>query len=80
MKDTKYCEGCRDNFYNGNNTLDIKECWHLAHARVVTRYRIDWWTRPTEPGAFRKVKTYSCHSAPGVYADYKELPESAARD
>ncbi len=33
----KYCAGCRDNFYNGNNGLGIKRCWHLKDAKVVFR-------------------------------------------
>lgn len=51
----------------------------FATAQVVTRFRIDWWTRPTEPGAFRKVKTLSCHHAPGKYAHYDKLPSCAVR-
>jgi len=73
----KLCVGCRDNFYNGNNGLGVKECWLLKGARPVTRYRIGWWVRPTELKAFSKVKTLSCHNAPGKYADYENLPSCA---
>ena len=73
MKDTAKCVGCRNHAYN-QGLHGIKECWSLAGAKVVTRYRIGWWTEPTQPGAFRKVKTYQCHSAPGQYADYDKIP------
>lgn len=72
-----HCSGCRNDFYNGNNTLGVKECWSFKSAKVVTRHRINWWTQPTQPGAFRKVKTLGCHHAPGKYADYEELPSCA---
>lgn len=35
MKRRKYCNGCHDNFYNGNNPLGIKECWSLETAKPV---------------------------------------------
>lgn len=75
--DRKYCSGCRDDFYNepGNSTRG--QCWNLKSAKVVTRYRIGWWTAPTERGAFTKVTTNSCHYATGRYAHYDKLPEFA---
>jgi hypothetical protein len=72
--DRKHCSGCRDDFYNGQNELGVKECWSLKSAKVVTRYRLGWWTTPDTPGAFTKVKTNSCHHAPGRYAMYEKLP------
>jgi hypothetical protein len=77
MKSTKYCKGCRDNFYNGSNPLGVKKCWCLEDAKVVIRYKLEWWTRPTTKGAFEKVKTYDCHNAAGRYVLYKELPSNA---
>ena len=77
-KDQSHCEGCRDNFYNsGNNELGVKECWGLKTAKLVRRYKIAWWTAPTEPRAFREVRTYQCHHAPGRFGFYKELPDFA---
>lgn len=70
----KYCSGCRENFYNGNNALGIKECWNLKSARIVTRYKLGWWTRPESKDVFQKVKTLSCHKEPGRYAFFEELP------
>ena len=73
----KNCHGCRNDFYNGKNDVGVKECWSLQLAREVTRYRLDWWTAPTVPGAFREVQTFQCHHAPGKYLDHKALPEFA---
>ncbi len=75
MKSTKYCEGCKDDFYNGNNGLGVKECWHLEDAKIVTRYKLGWWTAPTKLSVFHKVKTYNCHYAPGEYVFYERIPE-----
>jgi hypothetical protein len=74
MKDTSPCVGCRNNFYNGNNSLAVSQCWSLKSARLVKRWRLGWWTDPTIPGAFVQVKTYNCHHEPGRYAFSKELP------
>lgn len=77
-KSTSMCVGCRDHFYNaGQNRLGIKECWSLKTAKKVRRWKLGWWTRPDEPGAFTEVQTYSCHWEPGQYAFYKELPDFA---
>jgi hypothetical protein len=70
-----HCVGCRNDFYNDKNQHGVKRCWSLDNANVVTRYRIGWWTAPTSKDAFTKVQTLDCHTAPGQYADYKELPE-----
>lgn len=78
MKDTTYCQGCRDNFYNhGNNPLGVSQCWMLKKAKVVTRWKLGWWTSPVTPGAFVQIKTYNCHHAPGQYALCEKLPDSA---
>lgn len=75
--DTKYCAGCRDDFYNGKNEIGVAECWLLKDAEVVRRWRIGWWTRPDEPGAFTEVETHHCNSAPGRYSNQRELPDFA---
>ena len=36
-KQRKYCNGCYNNFYNGNNELGVKVCWSLKDSRVVWR-------------------------------------------
>jgi hypothetical protein len=76
----EYCPGCRDDFYNGQNRIGVTQCWSLKSAKVVTRYRLGWWTAPTAPGAFTKVTTNSCHYATGRYAHYTELPDFVTAD
>ena len=78
-KSKALCSGCRDDFYNDHNPIGVKECWCFKDAEVVTRYRLGWWTQPTQPGSFTKVTTLSCHYAPGKYAHYKELPTFAVK-
>lgn len=76
--DRKYCDGCRDDFYNHREQPGFDgstECWSLKTAKVVTRYRLHWWTAPTVPGAFAKVTTNSCHYATGRYQHYEKLPD-----
>lgn len=54
MMDVKHCVGCRDNFYNGNNTLGVNQCWRLEDALVIPRRRVRMderppWTAAPEP-------------------------------
>jgi hypothetical protein len=74
----QYCAGCRDDFYNHRDEPGFDgatKCWSLKDAEVVTRYRIHWWTAPTNVSVFQKVKTLDCHHEPGQFAFFKELPE-----
>lgn len=72
----RYCSGCRNDYYNHDgNGMNGGKCWSLKDAEVVTRYKIGWWTQPLNAQCFTKVKTLDCHSAPGKYGLYKELPE-----
>lgn len=79
-KQRLYCDGCRNDFYNHRSEPGFDgatHCWSLDTAEVVTRYRLDWWTAPTVPGAFQQVTTLSCHHAPGKYAHYVKPPAFA---
>lgn len=69
----KHCGGCRDNFYNGNNPMGVQECWALKTAKLVTRFRLGTWTRPTEPYAFTQMKRLNCYSQDGQHF-YEKLP------
>lgn len=69
-KSQQHCGGCHNDFYN----RDGNTCWSLKDAKVVTRYRLGWWTTPDTSGAFTKIKTYDCHHEPGQSAFYKKLP------
>jgi len=73
--DKKYCIGCDQNFYNGNNPLGIKECWHFKDAKVATRYCIGINTPQDRKENFWKVKTLNCHTETGNTAFYGALPE-----
>ena len=36
----KMCIGCRNDFYNGKNPLDVEECWSLDKARVEMKKEV----------------------------------------
>jgi hypothetical protein len=38
--DVSRCNGCHNDFYNGNNDLGVKRCWSLDKARLCKRLRI----------------------------------------
>jgi hypothetical protein len=69
------CKGCRDDYYNEPGHSTSGQCWMLDGAQPVTRYKLGWWTQPTQPGAFTKVETLSCWNAPGQFAMRKDLPD-----
>jgi hypothetical protein len=45
-KSKKLCAGCTENFYNGNNSYGVKECWNFKSARVIKRKAVPIWQRP----------------------------------
>ncbi len=64
----RMCAGCRDNFYNGNNDLGVKECWNLSTAKVVTKRRVGLWESP--PWNAEPEKVLSCRTEKGyVFVD-----------
>lgn len=72
--DKKHCVDCESNFYNGNNPLGVKECWHLKDAKVVTRFCIGNNVLWTHKENFVRVQVPSCYSKSG-YCYLSELPE-----
>jgi len=62
-KNKSMCFGCRDNFYNGNNSIGVKECWLYKTAKVVTRTRVGTWEPP--PYKWIPIKILSCYHAEG---------------
>lgn len=34
------CRGCNDDFYNGQNPLGVKECWHFKQAKVIRKKKV----------------------------------------
>lgn len=81
MKDTKACIGCRNNFYNGNNTLGVKQCWNVKGAKIVKRKKIAVWAPPVDgvlPG--HVVSVPNCYHETGyVFYQLTRADQSAER-
>lgn len=57
--DKKHCSGCRDDFYNDNNPLGVKKCWHLPRAKLVRRVAVHVNQRP--PWTQKPVRVPNCY-------------------
>jgi len=44
--DRKFCAGCEDDFYNGNNPYGVTECWSLKDAVRIKRKEVGVWQSP----------------------------------
>lgn len=57
------CRGCRNDFYNGNNNLGVKECWSFKTAHLIPLLRISI----NEPPPYNKKPTLlpSCRHEAG---------------
>jgi hypothetical protein len=75
MTTTQHCAGCRDNFYNGNNGLGVKQCWCLAKAKLVTKFRIGRDVPMNIREAYVKVRVPSCYHDWYCYLD--QIPSYA---
>ena len=63
-----HCLGCRNDFYNGNNDLGVKECWSLKTARLVMRKEVHINQRP--PWDQKPIEVPNCYRRPQfVYVD-----------
>lgn len=58
-KRRKYCSGCHNNFYNGNNEMGITECWFLEKSEVVRKKFVHIDQRP--PWNQKAEWTLNCH-------------------
>ena len=52
--DKSKCSGCEDNFYNGSNPYNVKECWCLETAKIIKRKKVGMndvppWTWKPQP-------------------------------
>lgn len=66
----RYCSGCRDNFYNGNNPYGFEECWNLKDAKVVWKKEVHIDQRP--PWNQKAKRVLNCYRKPRhVYVDPK---------
>lgn len=59
----KYCQNCRDNFYNGHNDIGVSECWNLRSAKIVWKKEVGLWQRP--PWNQKAVRVLSCYGRKG---------------
>jgi len=61
--DIKHCSGCEQDFYNDNNDLGVKKCWHLDEAELIKRKRVHINQVPPWK---QKARTYpSCYRVKG---------------
>ncbi len=70
------CSGCRNNFYNGNNSLGVSECWSLKTAKKIVRYQIGTNTPMWIREAYLKMKLPSCYHSSG-YVYLNAVPDYA---
>jgi len=70
MRTPEHCSGCRNNFYNGNNSLGVARCWSLESAKLVTKYELSKNCPMNIREAYFKCKKPSCYHSTGyVYLD-----------
>jgi hypothetical protein len=75
MLDKKYCAGCRNNFYNGNNQYDVKQCWSRKTGKLVWRIRIGNWESPPylNKKKFRAADCWHAESCGDHYIDPNKI-------
>ena len=72
--DKKFCNGCGDEFYNGNNDVGVKECWHFKKAKLVPRIMIGHWENP--PYKDKKIiKKPNCYHERGNNRTHYVIPD-----
>lgn len=74
--DKSHCVGCRDNFYNGNNSIGVNECWMLKTAKLMTRFGISISSPMGSRSNYFKVQKPSCYHENG-YVYLKNIPDYA---
>ena len=55
----KHCAGCEQDFYNGKNPYEVKECWSLGKAKLVSRKKIH--INQVPPWKQKPIKVLSCY-------------------
>ncbi len=76
MKTTDACQGCEDDFYNGNNPYGIERCWSADAAEIITRHRLHINSVPTKRSNFTTLQRPNCYREKGC-VHYKEIPHFA---
>lgn len=70
-KKRRYCPGCRNDFYNGKNSIGVSECWSLQESKVVFRKEVPIDQPP--PWNQKARRFLSCYHRPGfVYVAPKQ--------
>ena len=62
-KKLNYCGGCYCNFYNGNNDMNIKECWSLEDAKLVLKKQVH--INQVPPWKQLPIKVLDCYRRDG---------------
>ena len=66
--DIKHCNGCRNDFYNGNNEYEIKRCWSFEGAELVMRKEVH--INQVPPWNQKAKEMPACyHAAHFIYVD-----------
>ena len=72
LMDKQQCGGCEDNFYNGNNPHNVKECWCFKNAKLVMRKQVSIHQRP--PWRQKAHPVPSCYKQKGyVFVDENQV-------
>lgn len=66
-KSKQMCNGCRNDFYNGNNDLGVSSCWSFDGATVQNKIKIPIHQRP--PYHQKPIKVLSCFHQRGYVFD-----------
>jgi hypothetical protein len=77
--DKKHCNQCRNQFYNGNNNIGVKECWSFKGAKLVWRIPIGMWENPPYKNK-KKQLVPDCWSGEGSNRIVYVKPEAIAKD
>ena len=64
-KSKSMCVGCENNFYNGNNSYGVKECWSFENAIIKIRKQVGLNDRP--PWKWKGKKMLSCYHKKGYF-------------
>jgi len=70
------CHGCRNNFYNGNNELGVKNCWSMKSATLEKKVQIHIDQIPP----YRNVKSETRPSCYHVARYVFVAPERIGKD
>jgi len=74
LKTKQDCSGCDSNFYNGNNSMGVKECWLYKDAKLKHKFAIGWWVSQGEPSNFYKTLKLNCYTETGRVDYLDKLP------